>query len=173
MRRTAVAGAGLVAALLGFAPSAIHQAAPSTVASPAVHDPFLRPVLEDPQGRKMRLADFKGKVRVFDIWASWCGPCRMGIPDLNDLYARYRNRNVVVVGISVDEDPADVVRFTRSVPIRYPHALMNREAEKLFGLDGGGAIPITFIVDRDGKVRRKFVGLVGSDAIAREIERLL
>ncbi len=163
----------MLAALLGFTPAAILRAAPSAAAPPAVHDPFLRPILQDTQGRKMRLADFKGKVRVFDIWASWCGPCRMGIPELNDLYARYRNRNVVVVGISVDDDPADVVRFTQSVPIRYPNALMNPEAERLFGLDGGGAIPITLVVDRNGKVRRKFVGLVGADAIAREIERLL
>jgi len=156
-----------LAVLIGLALPAL------TGAAPAPRDPFLRPVLQDTQGRRLRLADFKGKVRVFDIWASWCGPCRMGIPELNQLYARYRNRDVVVIGISVDDDPAEVVRFTREVPIRYPSAMMNPEAEQLFGLNGGGAIPITLIVDRQGTVRRKFVGLVGAEAIAREIDRLL
>ncbi len=147
-----------------------------TIAAPGAvpaSDPYLRPVLLDPQGRAIRLADFKGKVRIFDVWATWCGPCRMGIPQLNTLYERYRDRGLVVVGISVDGDPADVARFVQEVPIHYPHGMMNRDAAALFEARGESmSIPITFVIDRSGKLRRRFIGLVGGGRLEKEISAL-
>ncbi|PYS95288.1 MAG: hypothetical protein DMF50_09425 [Acidobacteria bacterium] len=101
------------------APTAPEAPGAPALPARAASDPSLPIVLQDPQGRTIRLADFGGKVRLFDVWATWCGPCRMGIPKLNSLYARYRGRGLVVVGISVDDDPGYVVDFEREIPLRY------------------------------------------------------
>ena len=114
--------------------------------------------VQDHLGRTVRLSDFRGKVRVFDVWASWCGPCRMGIPELNALYEHYREKGVVVVGISLDDTPADVARFVEEVPIHYPNGMMNPDLAALLGIGNEAmAIPITYVVDRTGKLRAKFV----------------
>lgn len=134
-------------------------------------DPFIGLVLEDQHGRRVRFAEFKGKVRVFDIWATWCGPCRMGIPALNEIYDRYRGRGLVVVGIAVDSSPAEIVEFQRQIPLRYPSAIATPEVDALFGATD--SVPTTFIVDRSGRVTKRFVGYVSPRILERAIERLL
>lgn len=161
-----------VAALPAGSGPGAATAAPT--ARPQAADPYLKLVLDDPQGRRIRLSEFKGKVRVFDIWASWCGPCRMGIPALNTLYERYRDKGVVVVGVSLDDTPADVVRFTQEVPIRYPLGMMNPELAAVLGIGHGEmAIPLTFVVDRGGKLRARFTGLVSAARIESAVAGLL
>lgn len=137
----------------------------------AAADPYLAPVLLDPHGRTVRLADFKGRVRIFDIWASWCGPCRMGIPHLNAVYNRYRERGVVVVGISVDDSPADVLAFEKQIPLRYPNGMSNPQTLALFGETP--AIPTTFVVDREGRLRQIWRGMVDARALEEAILGLL
>ena len=95
----------------------------------------------------------------------------MGIPQLNSLYERYRGRGLVVVGVSVDDDPAYVVEFEREIPLRYPNGMTNPDVESLFG--EMSAIPVTFLVDRSGRVRKKFVGLVDEETLEKAIEGLL
>ena len=169
-----VAAAGAAppaAALPATAPqaAALPASAPPAAAKPP--DRFAGLVLEDIHGRRIRFADFRGKVRVFDIWATWCGPCRMGIPMLNEIYDRYRARGLVVVGIAVDSTPSDIADFQREVPLHYPSAIATPEAEDLFGPTE--SIPTTLVVDRQGRVVKRFVGLVNPRALEREIERLL
>ncbi len=137
----------------------------------AERDPYLDLVVQDPHGRSIRLADFGGRVRVFDIWATWCAPCRVGIPQLNRIYQRYRDRGLVVVGLSVDQSPADVLEFTREIPIRYPSGMMNPQVDELLGYTQ--ALPTTLVVDRAGQVRKKFVGAVDSETLEEEIQKLL
>lgn len=144
-------------------------AAPAT--RDAGGDPYVTMVLQDTQGRAIPLSQFAGKVRLFDIWASWCGPCRMGIPHLNRLYDRYRDRGLVVIGISVDDRPADVVTFTRGIPIRYPSGMMNPQVEDLLGYPE--AVPTSYLVDRTGRLRRKFLGYVEPGIIEREVLKFL
>jgi cytochrome c biogenesis protein CcmG/thiol:disulfide interchange protein DsbE len=134
-------------------------------------DRFAGLVLEDLHGRRVRFADFRGKVRVFDIWATWCGPCRMGIPLLNGIYDRYRTRGLVIVGIAVDSTPADIAEFQQEIPLHYPSALATPEIEDLFGPTE--SIPTTFVVDRRGVVVKRFVGFVDPRVLEREIQRLL
>lgn len=137
--------------------------------SPA--DPYLDLVAQDPHGRTIRFADFAGKVRVVDLWASWCGPCRVTIPELNALHERYRDRGLVVLGLSVDDDPEAVLEFERAVPIRYPTGLFNpRLAERL---GQPSAIPTTLLIDRQGVLRRTFVGFVDVATLEQEIAGLL
>jgi thiol-disulfide isomerase/thioredoxin len=134
-------------------------------------DPFARLSLQDPQGRTIRLGDFKGKVRLIDVWATWCGPCRMIIPHLNRLYDRYRGEGLVVIGVSVDSSPGDIVDFARTVRLGYPVGMMNREVRELLG--DSNAIPTSYLIDRNGRLRRKFIGFVEPETIEREVKRFL
>ena len=138
---------------------------------PATPDPYLDLVAQDPHGRALRFADFAGKVRVVDLWASWCGPCRMTIPELNALHERYRGQGLVVLGISVDDDPAAVLRFEREVPIRYPTGLFNQQLAGRLGQPE--AIPTTLLIDRSGALRRTFVGYVDVATLEAGIRELL
>jgi cytochrome c biogenesis protein CcmG/thiol:disulfide interchange protein DsbE len=157
-----------VLAILMLLPSgamaAVKPAAPR-------EDPYLKVVLEDTQGRSIPLGRYAGKVRLFDIWASWCGPCRMGIPHLNRLFDRYRDRGLVVIGVSVDDRPADVEAFVKVTPIKYPSGMMNPGLGKLLG--DPDAVPTSLLIDRTGRLRRKFVGYVEPELMEREIQKIL
>jgi thiol-disulfide isomerase/thioredoxin len=134
-------------------------------------DPFIDLVIEDPHGRSIPLADHGGKVRVIDVWATWCLPCREIIPHLNDLHERYRDDGVVVIGIAVDSAPADVVEFQREVPMRYLSGMFSPRVEALLGQPN--AVPTTYLIDRSGALRRTFLGIVDIETLEKEIRNLL
>jgi len=165
MTTPALRAAGIMV-LLVFLAAVMPAAAPA-----AGPDTWLDLVAEDPHGRPLRFSDFAGQVRVIDLWASWCGPCRMTIPELNDLYERYRGRGLVVVGISMDDDPAAVLEFQAHVPMRYPAAMYNPHLAAKMGQPT--AIPTTLLVDRDGVLRRTFVGYVDVATLEAEVRGLL
>lgn len=190
MTRTAAAAALALAALLGV-PTPIVPAmaagtekpgAPAAPAAPAPKpksgdpvaapkgDVFLDLVADDPHGRPLRFKDFAGKIRIIDIWATWCGPCRMTIPELNALYDRHRARGVVVIGISVDDDTAAVLEFQAQVPMRYPTAMFNPSLRSLLGQPE--AIPTTYLVDRAGKLKRRYVGYVDAATIEADLAKI-
>ncbi len=174
MRQRALRSAGatgrLAAALLTLG-TGLGVALDGAQAGDPREDPYARMVLEDTQGRAIPLSRFAGKVRLFDIWASWCGPCRMGIPHLNRLYGRYRDRGLVVIGVSVDDRPADVEAFIRVTPIKYPSGMMNPQVGKVLG--NPEAVPTSLLVDRTGRLRRKFLGYVEPEIMEREIRKFL
>jgi len=138
---------------------------------PAGPDRFNAVVAEDPHGRALRFADFAGQVRVIDVWASWCGPCRMTIPELNALYERYRRRGLVVIGVSVDDQPAAVLEFQRHIPVRYPTVMFNPPLAERIGQPA--SIPTTFLIDRRGVIVKTFVGYVDAATLEAEVLRLL
>ena len=162
---TAALASGLVFAGCGGrreSAGAAHRAGP---------DPFLAVVAEDPHGRALRFADFAGQVRVIDVWASWCGPCRMTIPELNTLYEHYHRRGLVIIGVSVDDRPEAVLEFQRQVPVRYPTVMFSPPLAEIVGQPS--SIPTTFLVDRTGAIVKTFVGYVDAATLEAEILRLL
>jgi thiol-disulfide isomerase/thioredoxin len=70
-------------------------------------------------GDKVDLKKYEGTIRVVDFWATWCPPCRMAIPWLNDLHRKYKDQGVTVVGISVDENPKALAGFDKETHIEY------------------------------------------------------
>jgi peroxiredoxin len=110
--------------------------------------------LRDPAGRKVSAAQFRGKVVLLDFWATWCAPCKKEMPGYEDLYRRYRDRGLVVIGISADSDPALVAKFRRRLRITYPLLINGMDVER-YGVKG---LPTTMLVDRNGFVRKKVVG---------------
>lgn len=121
-------------------------------------------------GQPIDQSGWRGKVVLLNFWATWCGPCRMEIPDLIKLQERYRD-NLVIVGLSVDEVPAEVVHaFAVSQKINYPVAIVDDQIEKLFG--GVTSIPSTFIVNPDGGIVQRHVGLLRADVTEQEVRAL-
>jgi peroxiredoxin len=107
--------------------------------------------------RSIALRDFRGKVVVLNFWATWCPPCVQEMPSLTAMQARLRDR-VSVVAISVDEDPDTYHRFLRENKIEL---LTVRDPErKSSQLYGSSKYPETYIIDRSGILRRKFIGPV-------------
>ena len=91
----------------------------------------------------------EGKPMIVEFWATWCPPCRSSIPHLNEIYAKYKDKGLQIVGIT-DEDRAKIKKFEKEVPIEYAVGLdANGKYAKPFGIKG---IPHAVLVDKTGKV---------------------
>ena len=124
----------------------------------------------DLDGHEVSLAALRGKVVLINFWATWCGPCRAEIPDLVTLQEKYRDR-LQVIGISQDESPVDVVRrFADEHHVNYPIVMSTPEIEKLF--PSIGALPTSFIVDRESRVVQKHVGMLRAGMTETETRAL-
>jgi len=108
--------------------------------------------------RKVSLDQFRGQVVVLNFWATWCPPCVEELPSLMNLQDRMRERGVTVLGVSIDVDGDAYHRFLKLHNINF---LTVRDPEqKVAGMYGTTGWPETYIIDRQGVLRRKFVGPV-------------
>ena len=122
-------------------------------------------------GNLINLADYKGKIVIVDFWATWCPPCRKGIPDLIDLKKKYGN-DLVIIGVSVDTDSKDeVVPFIKEYGINYPVVYGNMSVYAQYG--GIRSIPTSFIINQEGKVFKKYVGLIPKTTYMSDINSLM
>jgi cytochrome c biogenesis protein CcmG/thiol:disulfide interchange protein DsbE len=129
-------------------------------------------VLKTLEGKTVKLSDFKGKIVIIDFWATWCPPCRKGIPDLVELQKTYK-KDLVIVGISLDQERTlkDLKPFIENFNINYPVVLGNEKVVKDYG--GINAIPTAFVVDQDGFIIDSHVGLVPKSVYEEKIKMLL
>jgi thiol-disulfide isomerase/thioredoxin len=126
--------------------------------------------VRDLDGRPITADSLKGKVTIVNFWATWCPPCRAEMPDLVKLQERYRDQ-LQIIGISQDEAPAASVKeFAISHDLNYPIVMTTPELEKIFS--GVSAIPTSFIVDRDGKIVQKHVGMLNMRTTEQETRAL-
>lgn len=124
------------------------------------------------QGNTVKFSDFKDKVVLVDFWATWCGPCKLEVPHLVDLYEQYRGQGFEIVGIALDSSGAEVVEpFVRENNMTYPVVIGNREVAMAFG--GLTAIPTAFLIDKSGNIVRKYVGYQEKTVFEEEIKKLL
>ena len=124
-------------------------------------------------GKNLKLSDYKGKVVVIDFWATWCGPCRRGIPDLVDLKKKYESKGLEVIGISVDQanTKAQVPSFVKNMGINYPIVYTNDQVPQLYG--GIEYIPTSFVIGKNGNILASHQGLVSKQILESEIEKAL
>ncbi len=117
--------------------------------------------------------NFKGKVRLVNFWATWCGPCRAEIPDLIGLQKKYGSRGFEVVGISVDEGGQPTVApFVKENAMNYPVYLDEEgAASRAFG--GVNALPTSILLDTNGRLVDGMQGMVNVSAMGEQIEKLL
>ncbi len=133
-------------------------------------------VLPTASGEQVSLAEYKGKVVILDFWATWCGPCRRGIPDLVEIKKEYGDK-VAIIGISVDgitrdgSTVKDVKPFMKEFKINYPIALGDMQLVNNYG--GIRSIPTSFIIDQKGKLVARYDQLVSKETYVYEISKLM
>ena len=108
----------------------------------------------------IKFSDYSGKVLFVNLWATWCGPCRIETPELVRLNKEYQSRGVEMIGLSTEDPEASaqsVMRFVREYEVNYQIGWATREvAQKL--MQGRTSIPQSFIIARDGRILRRFIG---------------
>jgi len=117
------------------------------------------PVFElfDLQGRKHVLSDYIGKVVLINFWASWCKECITEMPSLNVLYEKFRDKGLVVLGVTIDRKAEDAGAAAKKARIAFP-ILLDNKGEVFIKKYAVIGLPTTIIVDRKGIVREILIG---------------
>jgi peroxiredoxin len=138
--------------------------------------------LRDTNGRKVSLADYKGKAVVLDFWATWCAPCKVEIPWLEKFHDQYASQGLEILGVSEDDldldnkaklsqEKQDIAVKAAQMKINYPVLIDDASVSTPYGgIDG---LPTTFFIDRNGKVVASTLGLVSRDEIEANIKKAL
>lgn len=156
----------LIWAVTGLALSAAGQQATSQP-SPA---PDFK--LKDINGQSVRLGDYRGKVILLNFWATWCAPCHAEMPDLVRLQKEYRSKGLQVVGITYpDYTRAGVRAMARRLRLNYPILLGTRDLADKYGV--GEVMPTTVVIDREGKIRARILGILEPDEFEESMLPLL
>jgi cytochrome c biogenesis protein CcmG/thiol:disulfide interchange protein DsbE len=128
-------------------------------------------------GKTFRLSDYKGKVVLINFWATWCGPCRMEMPDLVKMQEKYGPRGFTIVGLADDQSLGldKVAAFAKENYLTYPILLLPDSVREQFG--GVPALPTSFLLDRSGKIVWTMEGVDPNNSpqsiIGPEIEKVL
>lgn len=169
MKRVAVVGFLIVfgchKAEVARQPAAAQKPVTSTAPRTEVGDIMPAYSAHRMDGQPFALTSEKGNVVLVNLWATWCGPCRMEIPELEKLHQRYSSRGFKVIGVSVDEgDAAPVKQFVADEKITYP-IVLDPEG-KLANVLQTTVLPTSFILDRNGKILWRQVGALMPDEVA-------
>jgi thiol-disulfide isomerase/thioredoxin len=122
--------------------------------------------LTDINGASLTSASWRGKVTIVNFWATWCAPCRVEIPGFMALEQAHPGR-VQIVGLSVDESEDEVRAFMKEHGMTYPVAIVTSEVAERFG--GVVGLPTTFVLDPEGRIVARHVGLVSMDVYREAI----
>jgi cytochrome c biogenesis protein CcmG, thiol:disulfide interchange protein DsbE len=143
---------------------------------PAPQKGFLAPdfTLESMSGEEVTLSDLRGQVVIINLWASWCGPCRLEMPALKDIYNEYKENDLVILAVnSTSQDSRSALeKFVAEYQLPFT-VLLDTEgtAAQLYQLS---ALPSTFFIGRDGLIRRVVIGgPLAESTLRAEIESLL
>ncbi len=128
--------------------------------------------LRDGNGKTYSLSDFKGKMVIIDFWATWCPPCKKEIPDFIDLYSKFHDKGLEILGISVDQGGWMVTNeFATSHGMNYPVMMANRDVVYQYG--GISSIPTTYIIDQKGRIAAQFTGYQPREVWEAQIVKIL
>lgn len=127
----------------------------------AIPDEIFNREFKDLDGRSFFLSNYRGQVFVLNIWASWCGPCRMQIPELNKLYEDYSKRGVAFIGLTTEsptKDAKTVRAFVEKSKMKYKNGWIRSESAMMLLTGKFPSIPQTYLVAADGRVVVHLVG---------------
>ncbi len=107
--------------------------------------------LKSSTGENLRLSEYRGDVVMVNFWATWCGPCRQEMPLLEELFSRYERVGFTLLGVNIDDDPRRAVAMAQELGVTFPVVFDNtKEVSKLYDVN---AMPVTVLVDKEGRVR--------------------
>lgn len=160
-----IAAAAIAVGVLAFLLSRPDAGGP-VVGSPA---PEFR--LTDLSGRTVTLADYKGKVVLLDFWATWCSSCESEVPDLKALDTRFKDAEFALLAASVDQaGPEVVAKYAAEKSLTYRILFADEATSKAYRIYG---LPAKFLIDREGRLVRKYLDLVPPDALAQDVQAQL
>jgi thiol-disulfide isomerase/thioredoxin len=148
----------------------------SAAQSPAATTPLLHKeapqfVRTDLENRKLDLRAYKGKVILLDFWATWCASCQLEMPRFVAWQSQYGPRGLRIIGISMDDDPALARKLYKKMKLNYPVAMGDEKLGQLYG--GVLGLPLTFLIDSQGKVQAQFRGETDLKLIEDQFKPLL
>ena len=120
-------------------------------------------------GETVQLSKYRGRVVLLDFWATWCPPCRAGIPHNMELQEKYGPKGLTVLGLSLDQNPEDMEQFLERNPSNFPMMLLDDATRQAYG--GIPTIPYAVLIDRTGRIRQKKLGF--SQEIAQSMEKAI
>jgi cytochrome c biogenesis protein CcmG, thiol:disulfide interchange protein DsbE len=151
-RLLAITTIGLLASLAGFLPGCYSGSHPARIGSSAPDF-----TVQD-SDHTVTLSQFRGQVVVLNFWATWCPPCIEETPALVRMQSMLKSRGVTVLAVSIDADDAAYHKFLKDYNVNM--VTVRDEARKASNLYGTFGWPETYIIDRNGVIRRKFIGPV-------------
>lgn len=164
----AFAGVLALAGLWGGAALAQSQAIIRFVKNP---DPAPPLEMQDLEGKPISLEEAKGKIVLLNFWATWCGPCRAEVPDLIELQEKYKDKLEIVALATEEDDASEVQQFVKKAGINYRVGMATDAIAAKFG--GIPALPTSFVIDPQGRVVQKHVGLDDPTIYELEVRALL
>lgn len=127
--------------------------------------------LQDSNGEMIKLSDYKGKIVLLDFWATWCHGCQIEIPWYMEFQKKYKERGLVVIGVSMDDDGWKSVKpFLKDHNLNYPIVIGSENLGHQYGVD---SMPVTLLIDRDGQIAESHAGMVDKDSFEGDIRTLL
>lgn len=128
--------------------------------------------LSDASGRTVKLSDYRGQVVLLNFWATWCSPCKVEIPWFVEFQRTYQNRNFTVLGVSFDDDGWKAVKpYIQAKNVDYPVMVGDDNVSMAYG--GIESLPTTMLIDKEGRIAVKHVGLCAKNDYEAEIKNLL
>jgi thiol-disulfide isomerase/thioredoxin len=129
-------------------------------------------ILNDSSSKPVRLSQLRGNVVLLNFWATWCAPCAEEIPMFIGFQEAYHDRGFVVLGVALDEGGWNVVRpYAKAKRINYPVMVGDERISDLFG--GLKAVPMTFIIDKHGRIAATHIGICQKSEYEGDIEAVL
>ena len=123
-------------------------------------------------GDTINFSDYKGKVVIIDFWDTWCPPCQRGIPDFIELYKQHKDNGFAMIGLAFGRQGEEKVKaFAEEYKINYPVAIPNPSLIEAFGEIR--SIPTAFLIDQEGNIVKKYVGLRPKTEFENDIGKLL
>jgi len=168
LRRKLCRRAVIVMALMAVA--VCNAQAPSKLTSPIERTAAPDFTLQQADGSSLKLSDQRGKVVLLDFWATWCHGCKTEIPWYIEFQDKYKDAGLSAIGVSMDDGWSVVKPFLAEHKLNYPVVLGNDEVGKLYQISN---MPVTLLIDRDGRIADWHVGMVDKAAFEGEIRSLL